>query len=331
MKRIFPVSGDPRPAGLPRLNPGRGTGRSWLKKILARAAISGIKRQSRMTKCGGGAKKEHPQSHLKVYRRRSVVKIAYNRQNGKPWRERARYLTREHAQTPGAPGIGFNAEHDQVDIVPIVDGWQKAGDPLLWRFIVSPDDIDRIDPREHARELVAAMERDLGTKLEWVAIDHHPETENDHVHIFIRGVRDHGQELKLDRDYIASGIRDLSQSLIERQLGPRQEHEMLVARERGIQGNHWTDIDRALQRRQDEDRVVSYQGTPWSQYGRDRVRQEVERLTHLEGLGLATRMGESSWRLSPDHEPKLREMQRDRDIIKRLERERQQGLERDLG
>jgi type IV secretory pathway VirD2 relaxase len=266
-----------------------------------------------------------------VYRRRSVVKIAYNRQSGKPWRERARYLTREHAQRPGVHGVGFDADHDQVDIVATADAWQKAGDPLLWRFIISPDDIDRLDAKEHARELVASMERDLDTKLEWFAIDHHPGTENDHVHMFVRGIREDGQELKLDRDYIASGIRELSQSLVERELGPRQEHEMLIARERGIEGKHWTDIDRALQRRQDAERVVAYEGrAPFTENAQHRVRQEVERLDFLERIGLAKRIGESSWQLSPDHEAKLREMQRDRDILKRLERERKQGLERDI-
>jgi hypothetical protein len=84
------------------------------------------------------------------------------------------------------------------------------------------------------RELAAGIEHDLGTKLEWTAIDDHPATENDHIHMLIRGVRDNGHELKLDRDYIRSGIRELSQSVIEKHLGPRPEHEMLIARERGI-------------------------------------------------------------------------------------------------
>jgi type IV secretory pathway VirD2 relaxase len=284
-----------------------------------------------MTRTGGGQRIEPKQSALKVYRRRSVVKIAYNRQRGKPWRERAQYLTREHAQTPGQHGIGFDADHDQIDIEAIADSWQKAGDPLLWRFIISPEDSDRIDLREHARELAAAMERDLGTKLEWIAIDHHPDDEDDHVHLFIRGVRDNGQELKLDRDYISHGIRDISQSLVEHQLGPRNEHEMLVGRERGIQGKYWTELDRVLQHKQDSDRIIAYQGTPWTQEGKDRMRQEVERLIFLEKLGLARAVGESTWQLTPDHQSKLREMQRDHDIIKRLAREHQRDLERERG
>jgi hypothetical protein len=231
----FPLSGEPRPAGIPKLDPGRaGGGHSWFKSLGHSGAT--VKRQSRTTDSGGGQRTQPKQSGLKVYRRRSVVKIAYNRQTGKPWKERARYLTREHAQKQNEMGIGFDADHDQVDIVAIAARWQGEGDPLLWRFIISPD--DQIDLKQHIRDLTAQMERDLGTKLEWTAIDHHPETENHHVHVLVRGIRDDGRELKLDRDYIATGIRELSQSLIERELGPRQEHEVLIARERGIEGKH---------------------------------------------------------------------------------------------
>ena len=285
-----------------------------------------------MTRTGGGARKEPKQSALKVYQRRCIVKASYRRSNRRPrWAAHARYLTREHAQTEHERGVGFDADHERVNMERIVDDWQRDATPLMWSIIISPADAHQIDLRQHVRELVAAMEQDLDTKLEWTAIDHHPPTENDHVHLLIRGMRDDGQELKLDREYVISGIRELSQSLIERELGPRSEHDMLVARERGITGNHWTDIDHTLQHRMDGDRIVAYQGTPWTQEGKDRMRQEVERLIYLEGLGLAKRIGESSWQLSPDHQSKLREMQRDNDIIKRRERERQQGLERIRG
>jgi hypothetical protein len=325
----LPVSDQPGTAGLPELNPDktRGGGRRWLKSL----GRPSVKRQPRMTATGGGRRIQPKQSALKVYRRRSVVKIAYNRHRGKPWRERAKYLVREHAQTPREMGIGFDADHEQIDMVAIADSWQKAGDPLLWRFIISPEDSDRIDIRQHVRDLMAAMERDLGTKLGWIAIDHHPADEDDHVHVLLRGVREDGQELKLDRDYLTTGIRELSQSLIEKELGPRTEHDMLVGRERGIQGEYWTELDRVLQHRQDHDRIVAYEGTLWTQEGKDRMRQEVERLVFLEKIGLARSVGESTWQLSPDHESKLREMQRDHDILKRLARERQQGLEREVG
>ncbi len=62
----------------------------------------------------------------------------------------------------------------------------------MWSLIISPEDAERIDLRQHARDLVAGMERDLGTRLEWVAIDHH-NTDDAHIHLLIRGVRDDGR------------------------------------------------------------------------------------------------------------------------------------------
>ncbi len=112
----------------------------------------------------------------------------------------------------------------------VVREWER-GDALMWSLIVSPEDAARMDLRGHVRDLVAEMERDLGTRLEWVAIDHH-NTDNEHVHLLIRGVRDDGRTLTLDRDYVSRGIRELSRELAERELGPRDEQEYLQTRGR---------------------------------------------------------------------------------------------------
>ena len=70
------------------------------------------------------------------------------------------------------------------------------------------------------RDLVAGMERDLGTRLEWVAIDHH-NTDDEHVHLLIRGVREDGARSLLIATTCSRGIRELSRELAERELGPR--------------------------------------------------------------------------------------------------------------
>ncbi len=169
------------------------------------------------------------------------------------------------------------------------------------------------------------------TKLEWLAIDHH-NTDDEHVHLLIRGVRDDGSTLTLDRDYVRRGIRELSEELIERELGPRLEHEVLRAREQVIEREQWTEIDRALKRRAGPDRIVSYEDfQAFSEGARTRAEQEIKRLEFLEERGLARRTGERSWELSPEHESELRKRQREHDIIKSRahERQRKRGLERE--
>jgi type IV secretory pathway VirD2 relaxase len=255
-----------------------------------------------------------------AYQRRSVVKVMYTR-NGKPrsnaWTAHARYLTREGAQLEDERGVGFDAGRDDLDMVAIVRASEKSGDERMWRIIVSPEDADRLNLKDHIRDLIEAMESDLGTQLEWVAIDHN-NTENPHAHLLVRGIDQSGKALLIDPDYVRSGIRARSQEIASRELGHRLEPEMLRARGKTINKERWTEIDRALQRRMNGDRVADYRGlVPYNDAARVRAEQEMQRLQFLEGLGLARKTGSLAWELSPNHERELRTRQRAMDVIKR--------------
>jgi type IV secretory pathway VirD2 relaxase len=265
-------------------------------------------------------------AELRAYARRSVVKASFsrNRKSG-AWTAHARYLSRPGAQQELTKGLGFDATREGIDLQATVRDWEK-GDKLMWRFIVSPEDADRLNLRDHVRGLVSQMESDLGTKLEWVAIDHH-NTDDEHVHLLVRGVRDDGKALEIDREYLRSGIRIRSQEIATRELGPRLEPEMLRARERTIHREQWTEIDRALQRTADSNGVVSYERFhPNSDAARVRAEQEIDRLQFLSRLGVARRIDERSWQLEPDHERQLRDRQRSIDVIKSRAHERQRDI-----
>lgn len=251
-------------------------------------------------------------------RRRSIVKASYSRNDGsKRWTAHARYLTREGAQRHRARRIGFDSPAEGLDVVATVRSWENSKDQLMWRLIVSPEDSQRLDLTAHARDLVSTMERDLGTQLEWVGIDHH-NTDNPHVHILIRGHDQNGRRLEIDRDYIRSGIRARSREIAERELGLRPEREMLAARDRVIGNAQWTEVDWAIKGRAGLHRVISYYGD-WSVF-REREQAELalelRRVKTLEMWGLATRHGEQTWELHPDWESELRRMQREKDVQK---------------
>ena len=310
----------------------RGTRRlvPWWVRAMRRVEASGIaRRQPKISFKGGGSAAKRRGSGTGAYRRRSVVKASFRRNRGKgSWVRHARYLARERAQHELGRGLGFDAGREDLDMASIVREWER-GDDLMWSLIISPEDAARLDLRQHVRDLVAGMEQDLETRLEWVAIDHH-NTDDEHVHLLIRGVRDDGRTLTLDRDYVRQGIRELSQEIIERELGLRLEHEVLLARGRTIEREQWTEIDRALERRAGLDRVVSYRDSqPNSEGARTRAEQEMARLEYLQQLGLARRVGERSWELAAGHEAELRRRQREHDIIKSRARDRQH--ERDRG
>ncbi len=266
-----------------------------------------------------------------AFTRRSVVKASFSRNAKKgAWTAHAKYLSRPGAQQEVAKGLGFDSTREQIDMIATVRDWEKS-DELMWRFIVSPEDANRLNLRDHVRELVGQMERDLGTKLEWVAIDHH-NTDDAHVHLLVRGVRENGRALKIDREYLRSGIRMRSQEIATRELGPRLEQEMLQARERVVLREQWTEIDRVLQHKADANRIVSYEHfQPRSDGARIRAEQEIDRLNYLAGLGLARRIDEDSWQLSENQERELRDRQQSNDVIKTRARERQRAVTRGQG
>ncbi|HLK80742.1 MAG TPA: DUF3363 domain-containing protein [Xanthobacteraceae bacterium] len=264
----------------------------------------------------------------RAYLQRSVVKVSYSRNTkSASWAAHGRYLARDGAQRPGEKGLGFNADRDDLNLAKLLGGWQKAGDERLFRVIVSPENGARLDLREHARELVAQMERDLNTRLEWAAIDHH-NTDNPHLHLLIRGRDEHGRPLSIDRGYIQSGIRTRSAEIASRELGLRAERDMLKARGAAVKREQFTEIDRELLRRADGKHVVSFDGRqPRGEAARERRAQEMARLKFLRRMGLAQEIGSASWRLARNLERTLRERQLSIDIIKSRARHRDQILD----
>jgi type IV secretory pathway VirD2 relaxase len=301
----------PRP---PRRRGERHRTRQWW---LAVAKRQGRATQSRRMNTRLGHRGAGVQREPHAFTQRSVVKVSYARNaRSASWAAHGRYLAREGAQREEAKGLGFDSTRDDINLSQLLAGWQKAGDPRLFRIIVSPENGAGMDLREHARELVAQMERDLGTRLEWAAIDHH-DTDNPHVHILIRGITEAGNALSIDRNYIKSGIRDRSQEMASRELGLRVERDILESRARVVTRDQFTEIDRTLIGRADAQSVVTFNdGQRRNDAARERHAQNVARLGFLESMGLARQLNQLSWQISPDLEQTLRQHQLSIDIIK---------------
>jgi type IV secretory pathway VirD2 relaxase len=187
-----------------------------------------------------------------------------------------------------------------------------------FRFIVSPEDaIDMQDVRTFTRELMADMASDLGTKLDWVAVDHW-NTDNPHIHILLRGKADDGRDLVIDKDYIRAGMRGRAEELVTLELGPRTEREIDQALKREVDADRWTSLDHRLQRQADKFGGVidlrSEPGRPSS--GTDN--HLIGRASKLERLGLATRIAPGCWTLKPDLEAMLRQLGTRGDMIKTM-------------
>ncbi len=206
---------------------------------------------------------------------------------------------------------------------------ERCGDDRHhFRFIVSPDDApDMADLRSFTRDLVGQMEKDLGTKLDWVAVDHW-NTEHPHVHLIVRGVRDDGQDLVISRDYIKEGMRDRARDLITQELGPRTDLDIRRTLESQIETERWTQLDRQLVRDAGKSGIIDL--APRADRQPDEFHAlKVGRLRTLEILGVAGQVGHSQWFIRPEAESVLRELGERGDIIKRMHRAlTERGIER---
>ena len=63
--------------------------------------------------------------------------------------------------TTSAEGAGFSSDAHGVNIAKTLDGWQKAGDPRLFKLIVSPEFGARMDLEKHTRDLMGRIADDL--------------------------------------------------------------------------------------------------------------------------------------------------------------------------
>lgn len=184
-------------------------------------------------------------------------------------------------------------------------------------MILSPEFGDRIDLEKMTREVMTRSEKQLGTKLEWVAVSHF-NTDHPHVHVVIRGRRDDGTPLNLPREFIKREMRSLAENACTLQLGPRTELDAQEAAEREINQRRYTSLDRAIERRaapgvQDNSKHlrVSLDRNLISRSSTAGFHERTlhSRLVVLQRMGLADQLNDADWRVRVDLPAVLRAMQ----------------------
>lgn len=325
-----------------RIRPGRirstraQADRPFVAQALAatRKAGGAVSRSGRITsgsrsRLGRGQRASVQANRLITARSRgAVIKSRFVRHAGQRGKLGAHlnYLRREGVTRDGEKARLFGPETENAD--PQAFAERCEDDRHHFRFIVSPDDaLEMTDLRAFTRDLVRQMEQDLGTRLDWVAVDHW-NTEHPHVHLIVRGVRDDGENLVIARDYIKEGMRDRARDLITQELGLRTDLDIRRTIERQIGAERWTQLDRQLVSDARATGVIDM--APH----RDRTLDEYQveklgRLRKLETLGLADQIGPGQWVLGEKAEATLRELGQRGDIIKRMHKAlTDRGIER---
>ena len=256
--------------------------------------------------------------------RRVVVKARVVRHQGKrfrsaPMAKHLEYLQRDGVGRDGRAADMFGRNDNDLDRSSFADRCED--DRHHFRFIVSPEDANELeDLRAFTRDLMDSAERDLGTRLDWIAVDHW-NTDNPHVHVLVRGKTDDGRDLVISRDYISRGFRARAEDLVQLELGPRSEREISSALQAQVTSERWTDLDRSLRSLADDHAGIAdlRRGTPEPRDPELR-RLMIGRAQTLERLGLAAQLAPTVWELKPNAEDTLRKLGLRGDIIKTMHR-----------
>ncbi|NDW07655.1 relaxase/mobilization nuclease domain-containing protein, partial [Jiella pacifica] len=314
-----------------RIRPGRirSTSAQRARPFIAQAVAAAQRAGgsvSRQGKIGSGARSRFGRGQgasiqanrlITARSRGAVIKARVVRQGGRsaPLSTHLDYLRRDGVTRDGEKARMFGPDGDDVDAKDFAE--RSEDDRHHFRFIVSPDDaLEMSDLKGFTRQLVGQMEKDLGTRLEWIAVDHW-NTEHPHVHLIVRGVREDGENLVISRDYIKQGMRARARDLITQELGPCTDRELRQTLERQIDADRWTNLDRQLAR--DAYRTGLIDLAPRADWQPDEFHVlKVGRLRKLEGLGLANEIGPGQWAISDKAEATLRELGERGDIIKRI-------------
>ena len=253
------------------------------------------------------------------FHRRVIVQASIKRMAGTgaaKLKDHISYLERDATQKDASPGKLYGSLIHDAD----AEGFHGRckDDRHHFRFVVSPEDAEQMtDLKAYTRELVSRMESDLGTKLDWVAIDHY-DTAQPHTHLLVRGVRDDGKDLVMPRAYISQGMRERAQEIASLELGPMSELEKRAKLARTIGAQRKTDLDKIIDRQRDGETLDLRRPVPQGQLWRKHL--IARRIKTLRQMGLAEYEGRGQWRIKPNFTQTLTKMGEQNDIIKTLHR-----------
>jgi hypothetical protein len=330
-----------------KLRPGRARRQKDVDHIRVTAAVTRLLRAARQVSSALGPKangssgptrmrsgrranisRKRPQkaAFTKTYQQRGTATVRYMKRGaGKSaggWRRHGSYLERDGAagKEGPRPGDRVGLAKDQ-DLGETAESWEQAGDPRMWKIVISPEHGENVDFDALAESVIENLEKDTGSNFEWGGIVHR-NTDHPHMHLIVRGVRDNGEPLLLTKKQVQQDVRKYVREELTRQLGPRSAAEVADQRLRETTLDRPTGLDRDLEKRL----------SPGVERGFVQPKSPLEqkRLEHLEKLGLAKREVSGAgnlaeertrWTVDRDFVSQLRNMQNVRERARALFRD----------
>jgi len=216
------------------------------------------------------------------------------------WRAHGKYVERE-----SAAGERGRRDEDRLGLAgdqfldQVAQEWQAAGDPRIFKIIISPEEGARADFRRTAGELMEALEQYIGSKLEWAGVVHR-NTDHPHAHLIIRGVKEDGTPFTIPPAVVKSHLREAVQRSLTRQLGHRTWEDVQHEREAETSAFRVTSLDRAIGRNLPSDAAENVRVAPQNAVQR-------RRLQTLQRMGLAQAVN-GHWEIRSDFQKQLQRM-----------------------
>ncbi len=244
----------------------------------------------------------------------------------------SRYIGREGVSQDAQRGVFYGPKLDGMEAQDLAAKW--AEDRHHFRVIVSPERGRELpDLTDYTRDVMRRVEADLGTRLEWVAVNHF-NTDNPHIHVLLRGRDERHRDLVIQRDYIGHGMRERAQQVATERIGERTVDHARESLRKQVYAERWTELDRVLERlakRTESSLHLDLSKTvfrPGAVVDADMIGQ---RLRVLEGLQLASasrsKLGFARnrpaeiprrWSVVPDFSTALNDLGERNDAIKQI-------------
>ena len=149
------------------------------------------------------------------------------------------YLERDSAGFDGKKPEVFTEKGKGIPSQPM------ENEQRTYRFILSPENGDRLDMKKFTREFMEQYEEDSGKSLHWFAAVHY-NTAHPHAHIVVRGVDQDGQRFFLSKPLLNTQARELACQLATHHLLFRNDKEIAAQVSRDLVSTRFTAIDRSL-------------------------------------------------------------------------------------
>lgn len=236
-------------------------------------------------------------------------------------RSHADYLARERpAATPFYDGL-----REGVDGAARMAVWARE-DRRHFRIILAAEKGAEIgDLRGYTRAVMERAEAALGTRLEWVAVNHR-DTDNPHTHIVLRGRRGDGRALVLPRDFVKHGFRAAARDEASARLGPRTREDERLVLARETRAQRPTRLDAMIDRQLDQERRLRISRLEAPDGDSALTNALKSRARELQRLGLAEEISRNVLRFNVGWRGELTKLEMHLDIRKEMFRQQTRDL-----